>query len=195
MRYIIHARLTMRITDLDSEDRNSIRQAGQLLVDGFTHFHPHPWPNLPLATREVEELLAPDRICLAAFAEDDRVIGWVGGIREYDGHVWELHPLVVAAAFRNQGIGTALVKALEKRVADHGGLTLTLGTDDVSGATTCGGVNLYPDPLKHASAIRVVGNHPLEFYRKLGFVVTGLVPDANGLGKPDILMSKRVRRI
>jgi aminoglycoside 6'-N-acetyltransferase I len=36
------------------------------------------------------------------------------------------------------------------------------------------------------------GNHPFLFYRKLGYTVTGVVPDANGPGKPDILMSKRL---
>lgn len=185
----------MRIVDLDLEDRNTIRQVAQLLVDGFAHFHPHPWPTLAIATQEVDESLTPDRISLIAVAQDGRPVGWIGGIREYDGNVWELHPLVVASSFRRQGIGSALVKALEKRVADHGGLTLHLGSDDVNGATTAGGVNLYPDPLKHLAGIKVIGEHPLEFYRHLGFVVTGIVPDANGLGKPDIFMSKRVRKI
>ncbi|MEN9564723.1 MAG: hypothetical protein RIR73_2967, partial [Chloroflexota bacterium] len=27
---------------------------------------------------------------------------------------------------------------------------------------------------------------------KMGYVITGVVPDANGLGKPDIMMSKRI---
>ena len=29
-------------------------------------------------------------------------------------------------------------------------------------------------------------------YQKCGFVIVGVVPDANGPGKPDILMAKRV---
>jgi hypothetical protein len=36
--------------------------------------------------------------------------------------------------------------------------------------------------------------HPYEFYQKLGFVIVGVLPDANGPGKPDILMAKRVQR-
>ncbi len=32
----------------------------------------------------------------------------------------------------------------------------------------------------------------LEFYQKVGYTVVGVVPDANGLGKPDILMAKRI---
>jgi aminoglycoside 6'-N-acetyltransferase I len=187
--------MAMRIADLDSENENLIRQAGQLLVDGFTHMHPHPWPNLQTARDTVDEMLKPDRICLVALEQYEHVIGWIGGIRQYDGNVWELHPLVVAASFRNQGVGAALVKALETRVADHNGLTLYLGSDDMNATTTAGGINLYPEPLKHASDIRAIGNHPLEFYRKLGFAVVGFIPDANGLGKPDIMMAKRVRRI
>ena len=34
--------------------------------------------------------------------------------------------------------------------------------------------------------------HALEFYRKLGYTLIGVVPDANGYGNPDILMAKRL---
>jgi hypothetical protein len=34
------------------------------------------------------------------------------------------------------------------------------------------------------------GRHPFEFYRKVGFVIVGLLPDANGYGKPDIFARK-----
>jgi predicted acetyltransferase len=36
--------------------------------------------------------------------------------------------------------------------------------------------------------------HPFEFYQKLAYVVVGIVPDANGPGKPDILMAKRLQQ-
>jgi len=42
--------------------------------------------------------------------------------------------------------------------------------------------------------IRNLGRHPYEFYQKLGYVIVGVIPDANGLGKPDILMAKSVAR-
>lgn len=56
------------------------------------------------------------------------------------------------------------------------------------------GVELYPDVLGHATRIRNVRGHPYEFYQRLGFAVVGLMPDANGWGKPDIYMAKRVTR-
>lgn len=187
--------MSVRITDLDNAETTVVKQVAQLLVDGFAQFHPHPWPALGTAMDEVEESLKPDRISLVALDNNDQVLGWVGGIRQYDGNVWELHPLVVSATWRQRGLGRKLVQALEKRVSDHGGLTLWLGTDDVSGATTIGGTNLYPEPAKHLQQVLNLRNHPIDFYRKLGFVVTGVLPDANGLGKPDILMAKRVRAI
>jgi aminoglycoside 6'-N-acetyltransferase I len=39
--------------------------------------------------------------------------------------------------------------------------------------------------------LRVI-DHPAVFYRRMEFEVVGLIPDANGPGKPDILMAKRL---
>lgn len=59
--------------------------------------------------------------------------------------------------------------------------------------TSVGGIDLYPDVLRHLRDLRDLGRrHPFLFYQRLGFVVTGVLPDANGPGKPDIFMSKRV---
>ena len=94
---------------------------------------------------------------------------------------------------RGQGIGRALVAALEERVRLRGALTLYLGTDDdgtVPGTST-GGVDLFPGVASHAANLNVV-NHALAFYQRLGFEVVGLIPDANGPGKPDVLMAKRM---
>jgi aminoglycoside 6'-N-acetyltransferase I len=59
--------------------------------------------------------------------------------------------------------------------------------------TSLSGVDLYDDLPNHLAHIRNVKGHPYSFYLKCGFVIAGAVPDANGPGKPDILMAKRVR--
>ena len=120
------------------------------------------------------------------------VLGLIGGRPQYEGHVWELHPLAVHPEHQQRGIGRALVADLEERVRERGALTLWLGTDDEGGQTTLSTVDLYPDPLEHLARIRNLRGHPYEFYQKVGFVIVGVVPDANGWGKPDILMAKRV---
>ena len=177
----------MEIVDLAR--RPDLRgEVAQMLLDGFRDRWPTAWPDLPAARAEVEESLGEDRLSLVA-VEQDVPAGWIGAIKTYD-HAWELHPLVVSDAFRGHGIGRELVEALEARIAETGGATLYLGTDDQDGSTTVSGIDLYPDPLAHLA--RVEGDHPFGFYRKLGYALVGIIPDANGPGQPDILMAKRI---
>lgn len=164
------------------------------MVDGFAVNWPGSWPDLDAALDEVRESFDEDRISLVALGEDGVALGWVGGIRRYGGKVWELHPLVVAIGHQGKGIGRALVNALEERVRQRGGLTMMLGTDDVTGQTTLANVNLLPNVWEHIARIRNLRRHPYEFYQKLGYTIIGAVPDANGPGKPDILMAKSLAR-
>ena len=64
-------------------------------------------------------------------------------------------------------------------------------------------VKVSPEIPKHSlcrfavgrlAGIRNLRRHPYEFYQKLGYVIIGAIPDANGFGKPDILMAKRISR-
>jgi len=184
----------MHIIDLTADNRSAIEQAAVLLVEGFREHSPAAWPDLEAALAEMEEVLGADRICRAAMDDDGALLGFIGGGPQYDGHVWELHPLVVREEARGRGIGTALVRDLEERVRERGAVTLWLGTDDEDDMTSLGGVDLYPDPLEHLRRIRNLKRHPFEFYRKMGFTIVGVLPDANGPGKPDIYMAKRVAR-
>jgi len=110
----------------------------------------------------------------------------------YGGRVWELHPLVVSGSHRRRGIGRALVEDLERLVAARGALTLWAGSDDENNETTLSGRDLYPDIPESIRTIRNLGDHPYEFYLRLGFRIAGVLPDANGRGKPDIFLAKRV---
>src|SRR5205823_9513972 len=114
------------------------------------------------ARAEVEESFAEDRISRVTVDDAGAVLGWIGGIRQYDGHVWELHPLVVRGDAQRRGIGRALVADLEERVCERGGLTLWLGTDDEDDRTSLGGVDLYPDPLQHLDRLRRSEEHTSE---------------------------------
>ena len=59
--------------------------------------------------------------------------------------------------------------------------------------TTLSGVDLYPNVLEHLLNIENLRSHPYEFYEKLGFSIVGVMPDANGPGKPDIYMAKPLK--
>lgn len=181
----------MQITNL-CDNKEMIQQVAMLLVEGFQEHWPDAWPNMVAALEEVQASFAADRISRVAIDNNRTVLGWISGICQYDGNVWELHPLVVRLDCQRRGIGRALVADLETQVKARGGLTLWVGTDDEDNMTTLGGVCLYPSVWEHIAQIKNLRGHPYEFYQKLGFVIVGVMPDANGLGKPDIFMAKRL---
>lgn len=182
----------MRIITITKEDNLLIQQTAQLLVDAFREHWADAWPSLADGLQEVHEMLEAERIFRAAVDDNEKLLGIIGGIPQYDGHVWELHPLAVQPKTQGKGIGRALVEDFEEQVRLRGGLTVTLGSDDEDGMTSLSGIDPYEDLWEKIRNIRNLKRHPFEFYRKMGYVITGIVPDANGLGKPDILMSKRV---
>jgi aminoglycoside 6'-N-acetyltransferase I len=179
----------MKIGDLGTRSELIREQAAALLVEEFDE--PRGWPTLELAREEVATVLREG--FARAMVEGSTLLGWIGGLPEYAGRVWELHPMVVRREYRRRGMGRALVGAFEAEACRRGALTATLGTDDDSGMTSLAGVDLYEDVSRHIAGLRDLGRcHPFLFYRKLGYAVTGVMPDANGRGRPDIYMSKRL---
>ncbi len=183
----------MHITDVNPDDGQHIQATAALLHAVFGQF----WSDLDLALEEVYDSLQPGHVSRIALDDGGAVIGWIAAIPHYGDPPtvtgWELHPLVVAAHARGQGVGRALVADLEQQVIARGAVTLFVGADDEDGSTSLSGVDLYADPFAHLRAIRTLKRHPYEFYQKCGFVITGVIPDANGLGRPDILLAKRIQ--
>jgi aminoglycoside 6'-N-acetyltransferase I len=182
----------MQIITLFPNHAELIPQAAQLLVDAFREHWPDAWPTLKQAVEEVHEMLESKRICRIAVDEQRNLLGMIGGIPGYDGNVWELHPLAVQPFLHRQGVGRVLVQDFEEQVRLRGGLTITLGSDDQDDMTSLSNVDLYENLWEQIREIRNYKNHPFAFYQKMGYVITGVVPDANGVGKPDILMAKKV---
>jgi aminoglycoside 6'-N-acetyltransferase I len=180
----------MRIIDVpDSEPIK--RQMAEMLVEGL-RVHWEAWETTGEALDEIETVLRDGFARVALADEGSTVLGWIGGLPEYDGLVWELHPLVVSEAYRKQGIGRALVADLEQQVQQRGGLTVMLGTDDEDDMTSLSNADLYDNLPDKIANIQNFKNHPYSFYEKCGYRIIGVVPDANGRGKPDIIMGKRI---
>ena len=179
----------MQIVDMSQLSPEQQAQAAQILTDSI----PIGWPTLEDAWEELRERLVPENTMLAAVA-DGLVLGW-GGILApiYNGNVFELHPLAVRSGMRGQGVGRAIVLALEAAARNQGGLTIYLGADDEreGGETSLANVDLYdnlPERIKNFNP----GTHQSGFYMQLGYKIIGVMPDANGYGKPDIIWGKRL---
>ena len=182
----------MKIITFTKENNRLIQQAAQLLVDAFHEHWADAWPSLEDGLKEIHEMLETERICRATIDDNENLLGIIGGIPQYDGHVWELHPLAIQPAIQGKGIGRTLVEDFEEQVRLRGGLTIILGSDDEDNMTSLSNIDLYENLWEKIRDIHNFKRHPFEFYQKLGYVITGVVSDANGVGKPDIIMSKRV---
>lgn len=178
------------IEDLVSAYSDRIEQAARVLHSAFSALG--VWTTMAEARQEVVDSIAADRVSRIALDDDKTVIGWIGAIRQYDGLVWELHPIVVAEEWRRHGVGRALVADLESILAARGALTLWAGSDDLAGETSLGGLDLYPVLPNALGTARSWGGHPLPFYLRLGFHIIGVMPDANGPGRPDIFLGKKI---
>jgi len=182
----------MKIIPFQPDNEHLIQQAAQLLTDAFREHWHDAWSTLEDGLKEIHEMLEAERICRIAIDDNGNLLGIIGGILQYDGHVWELHPLAVQPNMQSKGIGKALIEDFEEQVRLKGGLTITLGSDDEDNMTSLSNVDLYDDLWDKVKNIKNLKGHPYEFYQKMGYIITGVVIDANGRGRPDIIMSKRV---
>ena len=184
----------MEIVNLNyNSSETLLKQATELLYSEFSEYWPAAWPNTTSAGKEVKQALGEDKICRAILDKKGDLVAWAGAVPSHGKTGWELHPLVVQKSKQRQGIGTKLVADIERQVMQRGGTLLWLGSDDENGMTSIANLDLFPDPLEHLKNIRDIKGHPFMFYKKQGFVICGVLPDANGLGKPDIFLAKRLR--
>ena len=167
-------------------------QAAKILFQASRHLQITAWPDMESARKEVDECCGSEYLCIGLTA-GDTLLGWAGLRPLYENSTWELHPLMVAPIHQGRGIGSALLQEIERTAREQGILNIFLGSDDEAGLTSLSGTDLYQkDLFEEIRNIKNPGRHPFEFYQKNGYRIVGVVPDANGIGKPDILMCKRL---
>lgn len=175
------------IKPLKKDDQQALMQVARLLQITF------PWAYgiKEDAMEEAESLCVDERIAYV-YLKDDQVLGIVGARPQYGTTGWELHPLAVHMDHRQQGIASSLMHAIEAEVIDHGGIVMYLGSDDEFDQTSLSTVDLFEHPFEKILTIENISHHPYSFYEKHGYQIVGVVPDANGFYKPDIIMAKRL---
>ena len=162
-------------------------QAARILVESL----PMGWPTISDALEEIHSMTQPGNTLIAA-VQNSEVVGFCGLLSPiYDGNVFELHPLAVRKDCRHRGVAKGLVTAIEGIARQKGGLVIYLGADDESGETSLAGADLF-DGLPQKIGDFKPGTHQSGFYMKLGYKIIGVMPDANGAGRPDIYWGKRL---
>jgi aminoglycoside 6'-N-acetyltransferase I len=178
----------MNLIQLRISDKQYIKEAAELLKLAFPNSYSE------CAEEEVLKCLEDEKVVVAAI-DNNGLIGFVGAMPQYGTTGWELHPLVVSEPHRSQGIGSKLCYELEKILKGLGCITIYLGSDDETGSTTLSNTNLFEDTFEKIKGIKNKKKHPYEFYQKVGYQIVGVIPDANGIGKPDIWMAKSISKI
>lgn len=182
--------MTIQIRDITPDD---LIEAAEVLRLAFETHYGEWLKTDENAQDETREAMEEGKIVRVATDTTGKIVGWVGAMEtDYGVMTWELHPLAVHPDYHGQGIGRQLVTDLEAQVKARGCKTMILGSDDEDNQTSLYGVDVWDDLLGHIQRIQNTGDHPFGFYQKLGYVITGIIPDANGFGKPDILMAKRL---
>ncbi len=178
----------MEIWLYTQECQGFLSQMADILAEAFPHAYGHYASE---AQEALQEILEDDGFLLMA-VEAGEVRGFVGAIPQYGLTGWELHPLVVKSPYRQQSIGRQLVSAVEKEIVRRGGIMVFLGSDDEFFSTSLSQSDLFQDTFEKIKQIKNLNRHPFEFYEKVGYQIVGIIPDANGFRKPDIILAKRL---
>ena len=179
--------MLVQLADLSSEQLDRLAHVTLASARG----HVADWlENLEAARAELAEAWLPGKVS-RVWLDGSEPLGWVAAEPAW-GRIWELHPLIVAVEHQRRGIGRALVAEVERIARDADALTMMLGTSDTVGATSLYGVDLYVDTGRKLDELVVHEPHAVTFWQRVGYRVIGVEPDAEGPGKPSILLAKRL---
>lgn len=184
--------LGLTFSSIDPENVAQIDALTQLTYEAFKVHAPSWLTNKNEAKRRVLQATETGRLNRVLVDAEAQPIGWIGVIPVNHGRIWEIHPLVVSLLMQKRGYGRMLVTEVQRLAKSHEVLGLLAGTSDETGATPLYQIDLYVDPLKAMAALTGTEDHPVGFWMRLGFKVVGIVPDADGRGRPGISLAKRV---
>lgn len=176
------------LAELSEEQRHLLAQA---VFRASRHHAPEWLPSVAAAREEIDGALEPEVLSRVAVDTDGTPVGYAAVKHQY-GRLWELHPLVVDPAQQGRGHGRLLTEAIERLVAERGGLVLWVGTSDETNATSLTGIDLYADPMGAIQSLTIHGRHAISFWQRVGYRIVGVAPDAEGHGRPSVHLAKRV---
>jgi len=177
-----------------NESTETKEQAIRLLLETFPKAN--MWPDLDeeTAIETVNESIADENICIGIKINNE-LIGWGCLCPDYWDKTWELHPFAISTKFQGKGYGQMLMGKIEKLAQEKGAIGIILGSGDEGKLTSLSEKEINEENIfEEIKNIKNNKNHPYEFYKKCGFIIIGIVPDAYGSGKTDIIMWKKIRK-
>jgi len=115
---IVTQKHSLEIRPIGHDDLDAVLDVYRQCED-FLALGPVPTASMEMVLKDVEISQNDGGIFCGIFAPDGKMIGIIDYVpRNYKGdpHISFLELLMIAAPFRNQGIGTAVVEAIEKEI-------------------------------------------------------------------------------
>ncbi len=183
----------MSYTFCEIAESNDLKlHAAKILMNAFKEIGSDSWKDMKSSIETVEECIKEPNICIGICDIKNNLCGWIG-LRPMYEKTWEMHPLVVKTDFQRKGIGTRLLCEIERIAKEKGIIGIALGADDENGRTSLSSVEIDKNNIfREIESIKNIKNHPFEFYKKCGYFIVGIIPNANGEKKPDIWMWKKI---
>lgn len=179
----------IEITDLDLSDVALVDRLASVTFAAFREGSPEWLPTLDRARDQVCAAKESGRLG-RVLKQDGQAMGWIGLIKGR--RVWEIHPLAIATNAQGRGYGRRLVEDAAAIATSAGALTLYAGASDETGTTNLFGADLYADPAGSIQTLQASRPSAFRFWQSVGFTVVGLMPDAEGRGKPGIELARRL---
>ena len=165
------------------ENMDYAQDISMMITDAFNGFY---------SVDDTIELINKSFISLG-YIENNILIGYAGLLEMYSNITFELHPLIVKAGYRSMGVGSEILKEIEREAKLKNALNIMLGSDDEYFKTNLHQFDFNNSDISYIfNNIKNIDNHPYEFYQKNGYKIVGIFPNANGIGKPDIWLWKQL---
>jgi aminoglycoside 6'-N-acetyltransferase I len=175
-----------------NESAETMFNAAKILLESMPDANMWPDLNEEIALETVEEGITGENICIG-IKVNDQLIGWAGLMPMYK-NTWELHPMAILPNFQGKGYGKILLNKLEVIAQEKGIIGIFAGSDDETNKTSLSEIEITKDNIfEEIKKKKNHKNHPYEFYIKCGYSIIGIIPNANGPKKPDILLWKDIR--
>ncbi|MFK7893660.1 MAG: GNAT family N-acetyltransferase [Granulosicoccus sp.] len=184
---------SFQIQEIPVDDLLQLKAIAKLSTVAARQHSPDWLATVSDAMTELERCIIPENLSRMALHERNPV-GWISAF-PVNNAVWEIHPLLVDPSTHGEGVGSLLVKEVEKTLTVRGVRTIQLSTSDATHATTLSGKDLYIDPLGELQKLDVTDStlgHAYQFWIRSGYKVVGVLPDAEGMGIPSICFAKRL---
>lgn len=178
------------VAGFDPADELRLDEAAYVLYRAASRFS----SALPTPEAALGELLdvsrTTDAITFVALNLAGEVCGLASASPYRSSAMLRMQLLVVDPPFQRRGVGRTLLRTVEEAGRELGMSTLMIALDDEAGLTPLAGRSLFPDPLAPMTKFVPPAAHPSTFLKRMGYALTGVLPEAAGPGRPELWFAR-----